>query len=153
MLVLFLLMVSAAAEGGVGAAIGGTIFAAIFSVVAGGVAIVPAVTLLTIPTMFVGGSLCLLARSRAWLGRASTFIIAGALLGAAAYVRLVPTGRLAAFEDPRPLAVSHPSPIMIFLIAGACSALVFRSTMGVIGSFFGEHLDEPEQPAHDGTLP
>ncbi len=142
LLAVTLLVTGVAANHG-GVAPGGTLFSFLFGLVLGGFAIIPAVTLLTIPTMFVGGSLWLLAERRAWVGRPSSFAVAGAVAGGIGYAMLALAGPLGLLIDSAGVVGTEWWAGAAFLIAGACSGVVFRSTMHALGGFFGEDGGEP----------
>jgi hypothetical protein len=128
MLFLFLLMAGTAAGGGVDF-VAGVLFAALFSFLLGGAAIIPAVTLMAVPAFLVGGALCLAGRRHARFRQRRTFALTGALVGGVAYALLTPAGTWGILDaEPR-------WAFMTFAISGACSALVFRSSVQLLGSF------------------
>jgi hypothetical protein len=153
LLALTLLVAGVAARDGGGVTLGSTLYALLFALVLGGLAIIPAVTLLTIPTMFVGAFVWLLAGRRAWAGRPSSFAVTGAVAGGIGYAMLAPAGPLGLLMDSAGAVGTEWWAGAAFLIAGACSGLVFRSTMHALGSFFGEDVKEEDQAEHQRPAP
>jgi len=149
MLVLFLILAEqlAASEPGAAALAGRLLFALFFTLFVGGLAILPAVTLATLPAFLAGAILWTLGRSRAWARRRSAFALAGAGLGGAARFLLARTDMTDDLVGLGPAALSGAATAGAFLLAGAASGLVFRAAMIIIGRFFG---DDRESEAADG---
>lgn len=150
-LILSLLALRFENGGGIGA--GDALFGFMFGLILGGLAIIPAVTLLTIPTMVVGGSLWHVAGKRAWARRPSSFAAAGALVGGMAYPMLVATGPSASLPALGPVVGGLWLPLATLLIAGACSGLVFRSMMIALAGLFGEEVEEDDESGHCSPMP
>ncbi len=152
-LTLILLLLGSRLEHGGGIGAGDALFAFMLGLIVGGFAMIPAVALLTVPTMLVGGFLWYLAGSLRWARRKSSFAAAGALLGGLAYPMSVAAGPMALLPDPGLLVGGVWLALATFLIAGACSGLVFRSTMFALAGFFEEEAEEEDESGQWRSVP
>ncbi|HEX8309592.1 MAG TPA: hypothetical protein VF645_14365 [Allosphingosinicella sp.] len=109
------------------------------AVVAGGLAIGPALSAGWLPAFASGALLAWLGRDRAWARGRPAWSAAGAAVALACYFRISPAG------EPAPslfelFGLPERALPIAFLLAGAAAGQVYRSALAATAPFFG--LDE-----------
>lgn len=118
------------------------------TIVAGGLAIGPAVSAGWLPALGAGALLTWLERNRVWARRRPAWSAAGAAVALVCWFRVVPPGSPADSLLDLYALPAWALPVA-FLLAGAAAGQVYRSALAATAPFFGldEEPDRAEGPS------